>query len=130
MPDQGFPLDAAIEQLAQIKAQANRPMRVVIRRNNPGGMSGHQTTEVGGIHAGFDWEAGRVILEPVKPMTELTPEDVAAIRKSVAQGQSWHAYQLDNRRLAQLSEALGVQVTTFADAVECIKQLRASATAH
>ncbi len=96
MSDTRLSLATAIEQLQTIADgpyAAGRPMRLVIRKKNPGGMTGHQTTEVKGIFAGFDREAGRVIIEPEHPLTELTAEQVEAIVKSVRDGTSWHAYQ-------------------------------------
>lgn len=94
MPDPTFSLDAAIEALQRIRTtDPNRKHRLVVRKHNPGGMTAHQTTEVQGIFAGFDWEAGRVIIEPALPMTELTPEQVGAIEQSMRDGRSWHAEQ-------------------------------------
>ncbi len=99
-------LETALELLQRIQAQpSSRPWRLVVRKHNPGGMTAHQTTEVQGIYAGFDWEAGRVVITPAKPLTELTPEQVDAIEKSVRQGSSWHAYQREEKlrqRIAQL----------------------------
>lgn len=84
-------------QRALQNASPSRPLRLVIRKHNPGGMSGHGTTEVANIAVGFDWEAGRVILTPAKPLTELTPEQVNAIEKSVREGGSWHAHEAQKR---------------------------------
>lgn len=99
MADPHFMLEAAMEhfQRALQHASPSRPLRLVIRKHNPGGMSGHGTTEVESIAVGFDWEAGRVILTPAKPLTELTPEQVQAIEKSVRQGGSWHAYEAQKK---------------------------------
>lgn len=71
--------------------------RLVIRKFNPGAMVGHQTTNVVGIFAGFDHESRRVIFEPERPLTELTPEQVEAITKSVREGHSWHAYEREKK---------------------------------
>lgn len=120
-----FPLQAAIEQLERIAARPPRPaMRLVVRISNPGGLSGHQTVDATAIHAGFDWEAGRVVIETAKPLCAVTQEDLQAIRKSVAAGQSWHAYQVEKRRLEQLATALGVPVTSFEAAMAEIAKLR------
>jgi hypothetical protein len=83
---------------------SSRPWRLVIRKHNPGGMSGHGTTEVQSIAAGFDWEAGRVVITPAKPLTELSPEQIAAIEKSVREGGSWHAYQAQVRLRDRIKE--------------------------
>lgn len=48
---------------------------------------------VTGIHAGFDWNVGTILITCAEQLTRLSPEDVEAIRTSVKMGQSWHAYQ-------------------------------------
>lgn len=93
MSEPHYTLDAALDHLQRIKAMPSRSRRLVIRKFNPGGMTGHQTVEVDSIHAGFDWEAGKVVITPAEPMTVLTPEQVADITKSVRAGGSWHAYE-------------------------------------
>ena len=99
----GYALEAALEHLQRIQSmQGNRPWRLVIRKYNPGAMSGHQTTEVQAIAAGFDWEAGQVVIEPAKPLTELTPEQVTDISKSVRASGSWHAYQSQKKLRDQI----------------------------
>jgi hypothetical protein len=98
MADPHFTLEAAIEHLVRCQnLSGSRPMRLTIRKHNPGGMSGHGTTEVESIAAGFDWTAGQVIVYPAKPLTELTPEQVEAIEKSVRAGSSWHAYEAQKK---------------------------------
>jgi hypothetical protein len=123
--DRGLTVEDAITALqAIVQANPNRKWHLVVRKNNPGGMSGHQTTQVASIHAGFDWEAGRAIIESARPLAELSPDDAQALRESAKQGQSWHAYQAHTRQLHQLSEALGVKVATISDAVREIEKLR------
>lgn len=56
------------------------------------------------INPGFDWDNGTIFLEPESPLTLLTPEDVAAIHKSVSLGQSWHSYQ-DYKRAKEKNDA-------------------------
>lgn len=99
MADPHYTLDAAIEHLQRIQSMGanSRPWRLVIRKHNPGGMVGHGTTEIESIAAGFDWTAGRVIITPAKPLTELTPEQVEAIETSVRAGGSWHAYEAQKK---------------------------------
>lgn len=125
MAEPHYTLEAAMEQFQRALqfASPSRPLRLVIRKHNPGGMSGHGTTEVASIAVGFDWEAGRVIIHPAKPLTELTAEQVAAIEKSVRGGGSWHAYEAQKKlreralkaeaRVAELEQqiegTLGVQ---------------------
>lgn len=103
-------LEDAIERLQRIQTlHSSRPWRLVIRKSNPGGMTGHQTTEVQGVYAGIDREAGRVVIEPAKPLTELTAAEVEAIQRSVREGSSWHAYQREKKwreRIAALEAEL------------------------
>lgn len=42
---------------------------------------------------GIDWENGTFELVPATPLTVLTPGELEEIHKSMAKGQSWHAYQ-------------------------------------
>lgn len=124
MADAHYSLDAAIEHLQRVqKVNSGRPWRVTIRKHNPGGMSGHGTTEVESIAAGFDWTAGQVVIYPAKPLTELTPEQVEAIEKSVRAGGSWHAYEAQKKlreralkaeaRVAELEQQLASGVTVL-----------------
>jgi len=132
MADPHFMLEAAMEhfQRALQHASPSRPLRLVIRKHNPGGMSGHGTTEVQSIAVGFDWEAGRVVITPAKPMTELTPEDVEAITKSVRAGGSWHAYKSQEklRERALKAEARVAELEMQAEAAA--DQLRAAVLAE
>jgi len=105
MSEAPYSLEAAIEHLQRIqKMQTGRQWRLTIRKHNPGGLTAHQTTEVQGIYAGFDWQAGQVVIEPAKPLTELSPEQVSAIEKSVRAGGSWHAYEAQKKLRARIKE--------------------------
>jgi hypothetical protein len=100
-----YSLDAAIEHLLRIKQMGgSREWHLVVRKTNPGGLTAHQTTEVKAIYAGFDWEAGKVVIEPARPLTELSPEQVEAIQKSVRAGGSWHAYEREKKLRARIAE--------------------------
>ena len=99
-----------------------------VKAFNPGGMTAHQTVDVEALYTGIDWDAGKLIMQPARPLTWLRPEDIQAVHQSVKAGQSWHAYQADNRRLEQLGEALGVKVAGFAEAVREIQKLKARCT--
>ena len=127
MADLGYSVDAAIEHLQRIqKMNTDRQWRLVIRKHNPGGMSGHGTTEVESIHAGFDWEAGRVVIYPANPLTELTQEQAEAIEKSARAGGSWHAYEAQKKlreralkaeaRVAELEQQLAAHGVREVDA--------------
>ena len=108
MPDIEFPLmplNVALEQLRTIRDRSlGREMRLTIRKSNPGGLSGHQTTDVVSLHRGIDWEGGQVIITPAAPLTELTQEQVDAIMTSVRKGGSWHAYQREEKLRARIKE--------------------------
>lgn len=71
--------------------------KLVVEVYAPGSVGGTPATEVVSLHAGFDWDNGRMILKTARPVTLLTPEDVAAIHKSAREGESWHAYQRHKR---------------------------------
>jgi len=83
----------AAEILERIKTMRSGDMHLTVRKFNPGGLTAHQTVDVTHMGAGIDWEGHQVVITTARPLTELTPEDVAAIRESVSKGQSWHAYQ-------------------------------------
>lgn len=98
-------LEQAVEFLQRAQAaQGSRDFRLTVRKHNPGGLTAHQTTDVQAMYVGFDWQAGQIILEPARPLTELTAEQVEAIVQSVRDGNSWHAYQRDKRLRDEISE--------------------------
>ena len=78
---------------------------ITILVHSPGSIGPSPSVEVEAIHAGFDWDAGQVMICPAQPLTTLTPEQVADITESVRKGQSWHAYEAYNKHKAQLENA-------------------------
>lgn len=78
---------------------------ITILVHSPGSIGPSPSVEVEAIHAGFDWDAGQVMIYPAQPLTTLTPEQVADITESVRKGQSWHAYQAYKKHKAQLENA-------------------------
>ena len=105
LPEPQLSLDAALECMRRIlDTQGSRPWRLVIRKFNPGGLTAHQTTDALSIYAGMDWQAGQVVIEPSRPLTELTPGQVEAICRSVREGQSWHAYHRDKKLRERIAE--------------------------
>lgn len=76
-----------------ITHQPNRDWKLFVKVLNPGTVGGTPCVAVKGLNAGFDWDAGRILIETDTPLTILSPEDVAAIHKSAKEGQSWHAFQ-------------------------------------
>lgn len=82
-----------------------RDPEITILVHSPGSIGPSPSVEVEAIHAGFDWDAGQVMIYPVRPLTALTPEQVAEISESVRKGQSWHAYEAYKKHKAQLENA-------------------------
>lgn len=82
-----------------------RPMKLVVVVHSPGSMGGTPCVEIEHIAAGFDWNSGKLMFTPATPLTKLSPEDVEAIRESVAKGQSWHAYEAHKAINAKLNAA-------------------------
>ncbi len=86
-----------------------RDMDVTIVVHSPGSIGSTPSVEVQSIHAGFDWDSGKVLIFPAQPLTTLTPEQVADITGSVRKGQSWHAYQEYKKHKEQL-EKLSIEL--------------------
>lgn len=86
-----------------------RDMDVTIVVHSPGSIGSTPSVEVQSIHAGFDWDSGKVLIFPAQPLTTLTPEQVADITDSVRKGQSWHAYQEYKKHQEQL-EKLSIEL--------------------
>ncbi|EFZ6638214.1 hypothetical protein ACNCOM_001010 [Shigella sonnei] len=86
-----------------------RDMDVTIVIHSPGSIGSTPSVEVQSIHAGFDWDSGKVLIFPSQPLTTLTPEQVADITDSVRKGQSWHAYQEYKKHKEQL-EKLSIEL--------------------
>lgn len=82
-----------------------RDPEITIAIHSPGSIGPSPSVEVEAIHAGFDWDAGQVMIYPAQPLTTLTPEQVADITTSVRKGQSWHAYEAYKKHKAQLEDA-------------------------
>lgn len=79
-----------------------RPMKLVVVVNDPGSIGGTPCVEVETVAAGFDWDAGKMMIFPSKSLTALSPAQVDEISKSAAAGQSWHAYQAYKKHQEQL----------------------------
>lgn len=92
-PKLAISLADALTVLASVRNQPAQLHTLHVKIFSPGSVGGSPCVAVTGIHAGFDWNAGKLLIETSQPLTALTPEDVAAIHKSAKEGQSWHAYQ-------------------------------------
>ncbi|EFN4477216.1 hypothetical protein J0957_001120 [Escherichia coli] len=88
-----------------------RDMDVTIVVHSPGSVGSTPSIEVQSIHAGFDWDSGKVLIFPAQPLTTLTPEQITDITDSVRKGQSWHAYQEYKKHKEQL-EKLSIELDT------------------
>lgn len=88
-----------------------RDMDVTIVIHSPGSIGSTPSVEVQSIHAGFDWDSGKVLIFPAQPLTTLTPEQITNITDSVRKGQSWHAYQEYKKHKEQL-EKLSIELDT------------------
>ncbi|EFU7105283.1 hypothetical protein HTZ41_000150 [Escherichia coli] len=86
-----------------------RDMDVTIVVHSPGSIGSTPSVEVQSIHAGFDWDSGKVLIFPAQPLTTLTPEQISDITESVRKGQSWHAYQAYKKHKEQL-EKLSIEL--------------------
>lgn len=74
----------------------------------PGCAGPTPSVPVVGIMAGFDWDAGQMMIEPAQPLTTLTAEQMADITASVRKGQSWHAFETYKKHRAEV-DALKAQ---------------------
>lgn len=81
-----------------------RDMDIKIVVHSPGSVGATPTVDVKSIQAGFDWDAGQVMIFPAQSLTMLTTEQVADITESVHKGQSWHAYQEYKKHKEQLKK--------------------------
>ena len=86
-----------------------RDMDVTLVVHSPGSIGSRPSVEVQSIHAGFDWDSGKVLIFPAQPLTTLTPEQITDITDSVRKGQSWHAYQEYKKHKEQL-EKLSIEL--------------------
>ncbi|HCB3003723.1 TPA: hypothetical protein ACNCEM_005466 [Escherichia coli] len=102
-----------------------RDMDVTIVVHSPGSIGSTPSVEVQSIHAGFDWDSGKVLIFPSQPLTTLTPEQITDITDSVRKGQSWHAYQEYKKHQEQL-EKLSIELD---DAKQRIAELDGNRTA-
>jgi hypothetical protein len=87
-------VDFALEELGRVStSRSPLDWELVVSVFSPGAIGGTPCIAIKNLNVGFDWDAGKVMIETEVPLTALAPEDVAAIRMSAKEGQSWHAYQ-------------------------------------
>ncbi|WP_255299143.1 hypothetical protein [Klebsiella quasipneumoniae] len=108
MTERGMKFSKFTELVARIWSNPTTQRRdpeITIVVHSPGTIGPSPSVEVEAIHAGFDWDAGQVMIYPAQPLTTLTPEQVADISTSVRKGQSWHAFEAYKKHKAQLENA-------------------------
>lgn len=106
-----------------------RDMDVTIVVHSPGSIGSTPSVEVQSIHAGFDWDSGKVLIFPAQPLTTLTPEQITDITDSVRKGQSWHAYQEYKKHKEQL-EKLSIELDTAKQRIAELECNRAALAAE
>ena len=111
-PLQPIGLQQAIDLLTRIRDTAGSgrdSMTLSVMVFNPGTVGGTPRVPVVGMTAGFDWDRGALLLQPEKPLTTLTPQQLSDISESVRKGQSWHAYEAQKKlrdRIVELERQL------------------------
>lgn len=106
-----------------------RDMDVTIVVHSPGSIGSTPSVEVQSIHAGFDWDSGKVLIFPAQSLTTLTPEQITDITDSVRKGQSWHAYQEYKKHKEQL-EKLSIELDTAKQRIAELEGNRAALAAE
>ncbi|WP_396069251.1 hypothetical protein [Escherichia coli] len=106
-----------------------RDMDVTIVVHSPGRIGSTPSVEVQSIHAGFDWDSGKVLIFPAQPLTTLTPEQITDITDSVRKGQSWHAYQEYKKHKEQL-EKLSIELDAAKQRIAELEGNRAALAAE
>lgn len=71
---------------------------------NEGTIGGTSVMEVKDVCFGFDWDSSKILIYPKGDLTKLTPEDVADIRKSLADAHSHHTGKIIRKYQDQESE--------------------------
>lgn len=104
-----------------------RDPEITIFVHSPGRIGPSPSVEVGGIHAGFDWDAGQVMIYPAQPLTVLTLEQVSAIEESVRKGQSWHAYQAHKKHREEVKELTAQRDDLLAALELAVEQMESDA---
>ncbi|MFL3524547.1 hypothetical protein [Escherichia coli] len=106
-----------------------RDMDVTIVVYSPGSIGSTPSVEVQSIHAGIDWDSGKVLIFPAQPLTTLTPEQITDITDSVRKGQSWHAYQEYKKHKEQL-EKLSIELDAAKQRIAELEGNRAALAAE
>lgn len=129
--EKAIDLKTALHVIQQcLSEDERRPMKLAVVVQSQGSIGGTPCVEVGSMQAGFDWDAGKLMIYPSQPLIQLSPEDVAAIRESVSKGQSWHAYQAYKVQQEKLKAAQAQRDQTIVDLREAATTLRRYESLH
>ena len=71
---------------------------------NPGSIGGTPRVPIVAMQSGFDWDNGAMLLKPMRHLTTLNPDQIAAIEDSARKGQSWHAYEAQKKLHKRIRE--------------------------
>lgn len=100
-------ISEAIVQLQEAQhAAQGRDLKLCIPIHRPGSLGGTPCVQVTRLSAGIDWDHSRLFVGADEPLSVLTADEVADIRRSIAKGQSWHAYQAHKQMASKLDQAL------------------------
>lgn len=98
-------------------------MTLAVETFSPGWVGATPHCRITHLQPGFDWDSKLMLLKPEKPLTTLSPEDMASIRESVRLGESWHAQMAykkssaDIRQLKHRVKVLSAERSHLLDAV-------------
>jgi hypothetical protein len=81
-----------------------RDLTLSVVVNMPGSIGGTPRVALERVQAGFDWDAGVVLLYPEKPLSLLSPEQLVQLGESARAGQSWHALEAHKKLRSRIVE--------------------------
>ncbi len=116
---------ATLQEIATFKSTSASECEVVVSVHSPGSMGPSSAVKISGIHAGFDWDNGRVLIQTEQALTRLTQEQVKDITTSVQKGSSWHAYEHAKKQKATL-DAVTAERDALASECEQLRQMFSS----
>ncbi len=116
---------ATLQEIASFKSTSASECEVVVSVHSPGSMGPSPAVKICGIHAGFDWDNGRVLIQTEHALTRLTQEQVKDITTSVQKGSSWHAYEHAKKQKAAL-DAVTAERDALASECERLRQMLSS----
>lgn len=106
-----------------------RDLSLSVVVNVPGSIGGTPRVPLERMQAGFDWDAGVVLLYPEKPLSLLSPEQLVQLEASAREGQSWHALESQKKlreRIIGLENMVKSLSAASQEAKKTAKDLRAA----